>query len=210
MRKSAGPTLGEFRRDAAEVVRIWYLPAGWGDWTGGENYDNVIEDYVCEGFPRCWSRTRTNKSPAGTGAEDAAEGSFWAFVRADNDGFRSNPRDNSYPDMLYVLRSPPYPGGGWLWPPSCELALAFEYTLYGADLGTLELAATGCFTGSGPPACSGAEETRVLWSLCRSVLPRRLLQSYPCSWVLMFSLRTIRCGKCAHLCFVVNALALDT
>ena len=53
-------------------------------WTGGETFNSDEADYVCEGFPRCWSRTKSNKSPPGTGAEDAAEGDAWAFVRADN------------------------------------------------------------------------------------------------------------------------------
>ena len=74
----------------------------------------------------------------------------WAFVRCDNSGtFRSNQMaDNAYPSKVFRLDSPAYPSslGDWLWPPSCEVALGFAYMMYGADLGTLQVTVTGCWT----------------------------------------------------------------
>merc|ERR1719421_2271160 len=89
---------------------------GWGDWKGGEFYDIVEDDFVC----------------------------------CDNSGtFRSNQMaDNAYPSKVFRLDSPTYPSslGDWLWPPSCEVALGFAYMMYGADLGTLQVTVTGCWT----------------------------------------------------------------
>ena len=127
---------------------------GWGDWKGGEFYDIVEDDFVClGGFERCWSRSDTSKADgAATGALESSEGPDqpWAFVRCDNSGtFRSNQMaDNAYPSKVFRLDSPAYPSslGDWLWPPSCEVALGFAYMMYGADLGTLQVTVTGCWT----------------------------------------------------------------
>merc|ERR1719311_356759 len=127
---------------------------GWGDWKGGEFYDIVEDDFVClGGFERCWSRSDTSKADGlETGALESSEGPDqpWAFVRCDNSGtFRSNQlADNAYPSKVFRLDSPTYPSslGDWLWPPSCEVALGFAYMMYGADLGTLQVTVTGCWT----------------------------------------------------------------
>ena len=100
-----------------------------------------------------WSRSDTSKADgAATGALESSEGPDqpWAFVRCDNSGtFRSNQMaDNAYPSKVFRLDSPTYPSslGDWLWPPSCEVALGFAYMMYGADLGTLQVTVTGCWT----------------------------------------------------------------
>ena len=144
---------------------------GWGAWKGGEFYDIVEDDFVClGGFARCWSRSDTSKADgAATGALESSEGPDqpWAFVRCDNSGtFRSNQlADNAYPSKVFRLDSPTYPSslGDWLWPPSCEVALGFAYMMYGADLGTLQVTVTGCWTYD----CAGEEDyTEVeLWSV---------------------------------------------
>ena len=62
--------------------------------------------------------------------------------------FRSNQlADNAYPSKVFPARlaDVPFFESG-LWPPSCEVALGFAYMMYGADLGTLQVTVTGCWT----------------------------------------------------------------
>ena len=116
-------------------------------------------DWVCEGYDRCWSRAReSNADGEPTGESDAADGSFWAFVESSNDGYRSAVPNDSNPGRTFTLSSPAFPeslgdGRGLLWPPSCDLALAFDYSMYGAEMGTLKLVASGCFDDDGE-ACA--------------------------------------------------------
>ena len=127
---------------------------GWGDWKGGEFYDIVEDDFVClGGFERCWSRSDTSKADgAATGALESSEGPDqpWAFVQVRQLGDVPLEPDGGQrlPSKVFRLDSPTYPSslGDWLWPPSCEVALGFAYMMYGADLGTLQVTVTGCWT----------------------------------------------------------------
>lgn len=133
------------------------------------------EGWECEGVARCWSRT---EDPApltdGTNADRAFSGKWWAYVESSNDGINSAEQDDSNPFKKFVLRSPNYPavddlatvdavhssGGGarsgYLWPRACDLALAFQYLMYGSDMGNLSLMARGCFDAN-ETICSDVE-----------------------------------------------------
>lgn len=194
-----------------ETVDLWNLATsfeeGFGQWRGGEEF-GVSTGWRCDSeFDRCWSRTNERDTlTAGTNAQIAADGDWWAYVESSNTGENSARPDDSNPFKKFVLRSPDYPEledvilngddaahysgarSGFLWPPACDLALAFEYTMYGATLGNLSLVAHGCFdsdeslcataredecdaslAGLCPLACdacdAGALESRSLWSL---------------------------------------------
>ena len=171
-----------------DVLDAWALATsfedGWGEWSGGETYDSS-DGWSCDGFDRCWSRAReSNADGDATGATAPSDGSWWAFVESSNDGWQSADPDDSHPSKRFILRSPPFPaslgdGSGLLWPPSCELALAFDYAMYGADVGELSLVATGCFDDDAADcsdcfdatacaltcgACGDADAETTLWS----------------------------------------------
>ncbi|KAH8072195.1 hypothetical protein JL720_11237 [Aureococcus anophagefferens] len=189
---SAAPTLPPTFHPTAvcgeDVLDAWALATsfedGWGEWSGGETYDSS-DGWSCDGFDRCWSRAReSNADGDATGATAPSDGSWWAFVESSNDGWQSADPDDSHPSKRFILRSPPFPaslgdGSGLLWPPSCELALAFDYAMYGADVGELSLVATGCFDDDAADcsdcfdaaacaltcgACGDADAETTLWS----------------------------------------------